>query len=204
MSTAHASHTACEVGQFYRVPCIYVPQEHHTAWMPDDGWVPTLGPKHSDAEHLEFPWDHFHVDWRFIGDQQMRHAEFWNGFAHGNIVSSVDGRQVIKSQPVLKRRKCRRVMPEFPVIGESRHSLSRRKWQALEQAQFAGCNKLKPGNICPHRGIDLTPFRQPDGTAVCPGHGLRWNLDTGELMHRHSPAAIQAPGATHEPNPSKD
>jgi hypothetical protein len=196
MSTPHASHVACEVGRFYLVPCLFIPAEWSTAWMPDDGWVPTIGPKHSDPDHLKFEVDHFHIDWRFIGDEQLRYASFWNGFPHGNVISSVEGRNVIKSHPVLKRRKCRRDMPEFPVVGASMHIESRRKWQALEKAQFAGCNKLKPGNICPHRGIDLTPFRQPDGTAVCPGHGLRWNLDTGELMRRHTPDGTQAPGAT--------
>lgn len=63
------------------------------------------------------------------------------------------------------------------------------RWARLELAQAFICNRLKPGNVCPHRGIDLTPFARPDGTAICPGHGLRWNLATGELMPRHAPGA---------------
>jgi hypothetical protein len=74
-------------------------------------------------------------------------------------------------------------MPDFPAVHHDFPGGPAR-WAALEAAH-AGC-RLKPGNICPHRGIDLTPFAKPDGTAVCPGHGLRWNLKTGELLPHHS------------------
>jgi len=84
---------------------------------------------------------------------------------------------VLDRKPELKRRKCLREMPDFPPTPDHR-------WPILELHQSRTCNKLKPGNVCPHRGTDLTPFEKPDGTAICPGHGLRWNLKTGELMPR--------------------
>lgn len=94
----------------------------------------------------------------------------------------------ISGTPKLKLRKMRREMPIWPVIdGEDG------RWLALESA-YANC-RLKPGNVCPHRGIDLTPFEDADGIAVCPGHGLKWNLRTGEPVPYHS---IRASGAASE------
>ena len=180
-----------EVGQFYWVPCMRVAPTARTYWTPPDGWVPVLGPKHRDQEHLDFDFEHYHIDWRFVPEREFRAAS--SGIVinvpHNKVLTNDSGPlNLLVGEPVLKRRRCRRLMPEFPqIVAETlpnrRHVAIR--WERLERAQAFTCNKLKPGNICPHRGIDLTPFEQPDGTAVCPGHGMRWNLRTGELMPRH-------------------
>jgi hypothetical protein len=42
-----------------------------------------------------------------------------------------------------------------------------------------GCMK------CPHRGTDLRNLPpRPDGTVMCPAHGLVFSLATGELVPR--------------------
>lgn len=182
------------VGEFYLVPCIKVEPRAKTSWMDRNGWVPVLGPKHRDAEHLEFDVEHIHVDWRFIGSEGYRRALAIRISALGTVLSN-DGAQpwehCVRRQPELRRIKCKREMPTFPdssVLGTAGTATSatppRVRWARLERAQAVVCNKLKPGNICPHRGIALDQFALPDGTAICPGHGLRWNLATGELMPR--------------------
>ena len=153
--------------------------------MPSDGWVPTLGPMHEDAQHLNFPYDHYHIDWRFIGDEEMVLARKKTESPHGTVLTST-GNYMIEGKPVMKRRKMRRLMPDHLRIKDVKFlsfDRSQNNWQNLEKAH--SCARLKPGNICPHRGIDLTPFIKPDGTVICPGHGLKWDTKTGELLAHH-------------------
>lgn len=178
-----------EVGKVYNVPCMYT--KCRGSFIPNDGWVPVLGPKHEDAEHLNFPDPHYHVDWRFIPAQQYRQTLSGrpSGSTLGTVLTNTEGyypgtveTELLRGTPVLKRRLCKRAMPIFP----ARPNID---WARLERAQAFVCNKLKPGNICPHRGIDLTPFIEPDGTAICPGHGLRWDTKTGDMLPRHATGA---------------
>lgn len=187
-----------EVGKFYMVPCVKVRPGARTSWIASTGWVPVLGMKHRDAEHLDFPHEHYHVDWRFVGDKQYAAVlRKPSGLPHGSVLTDTEGdfRNPSIRQPVVMRRlKCRRDMPDFPevrkiVAGMEYHGDSGAKWERLERAQAIVCNKLKPGNICPHRGIDLTPFVKPDGTVICPGHGLRWDTHTGDLLPYQASAA---------------
>lgn len=169
--------TVFEIGKSYAVPCIFVAQPNRQYWMPRNGWVPTLGPKHDD-QALGLAADHFHIDWRFIDERGFDLADGLTPRL-GRVITSASGRFKIDAPTVLKRRKCRRVMADFP-------SQSLPRWVAFEASH--ACVKLKPGNVCPHRGTDLTPFIKPDGTVVCPGHGLLWNTKTGDLMPRHAVA----------------
>lgn len=183
-----------EVGRFYLVPCIKVERCARSALMDADGWVPVLGSKHRDAEHIEFPDEHYHVDWRFVGARGYRNVMATSFAPHGSVLTS-DGsdpwNRGVHRASELRRIKCKREMPIFPsrqMLGTSSTRVSgtppATRWARLERAQAVVCNKLKPGNVCPHRGIALDQFAQADGTAICPGHGLRWNLATGELMPR--------------------
>lgn len=160
----------------YLVPTLDLSPGTRAAWMRRD-FVPVLGPKHRDVEHLLFDVEHYHIDWRFVTETEYRGAA-WNDMPHGKVVGAV-------GKPVLRELTCLREMPEFPNVRELGWDPLGR-WSSLERA-FA-CKTLKDGHICPHRGIDLRPFAQEDGTAICPGHGLRWDLRTGLLMDRHSKA----------------
>lgn len=176
-----------EIGRYYRVPCIFVPTGFCSA---EPTWVPVIGPKHADPE-LGADRDHWHVDWRFAPARMLRAATgVVSGSPHGKVISfdgehhehvDADGHWVQKltRPPVLRRMLCKRLMPDFPVR-------PRPAWAAMELAQRARCDRLKDGHICPHRGIDLRPFARPDGTAVCPGHGLHWDLKTGAMLPRHA------------------
>lgn len=181
------------VGKFYMVPCMHVNEPFRTRWIPRDGWVPVIGPKHIDAEFLEFNWNHYHIDWRFLPAPQFRRVmeQSPSGSPLGHVLTSDTEWSNLTGVPALRRLQCRREMPEF----QGRGNIVRwgehigRKWERMERAQAFVCNKLKPGNICPHRGIDLTPFIKDDGTVICPGHGLRWDTKTGEQLPHHASAA---------------
>lgn len=169
-----------EIGKYYKVPCPHIPQSYCGST-----WVPVLGPKHSDLE-INFTQQHFHIDWRFaterlIFGRQFPHAQVitCNGEV-GNFAMEIYG------EPVLKRRKCRRGMPDFPSIETCAKQRARNFFVQFENAKIAECAKLIDGHTCPHKGIDLRPFEKPDGTAICPGHGLKFNMRTGEIMPHHT------------------
>lgn len=166
-----------KVGALYAVPCVRVPLGFYGLI-----WVPVLGPKHRDLE-LGVDWEHWHVDWRFVPDSTLFHASTgWRKSPHGKVVSNDNpdrrGEHQLTGTPKLKRRLCRRQMPEFPAS-------PRPVWADMEAAQRKRCDRLKDGHTCPHRGIDLRPFVGEDGTAICPLHGLRWDLRTGAMVARH-------------------
>jgi Rieske [2Fe-2S] domain len=174
-----------DVGKFYMVPCIYVATPQKPSSWRIDNFIPIIGPKHEDGEALNFPHQHYHIDWRFVPQAMFENCSDYIGKPHGHVVSNTHGNHVVEGEPVLKLRKCRREMPDFPAAPIGRSSGTTRSWAGLEVVQTFVCNKLKPGNICPHRGIDLTPFVKPDGTVICPGHGLRWDTNTGDLLPHH-------------------
>lgn len=182
------------VGKFYMVPCVRLLtgrewwSGYHRA-ADRQGWVPIIGPEHEDREFLEFKSMHFHVDARFLSDRIVANVAtpFRSHSAEQQVLtfpvstwSDGHGNPPLKYERAMKRKQCKRVMPEFPNVGHDK------KWCAME-AHYSAC-KLKPGNICPHRGIDLTPFIKEDGTVICPGHGLRWDTKTGALLPHHARA----------------
>jgi hypothetical protein len=73
---------------------------------------------------------------------------------------------------VLRRRKCHREFPEYPRVLAG--------WMnALEKS----CADLTMRNMtCPHRGMPLESCPRDGDVVTCPGHGLRWNVKTGEMV----------------------
>jgi hypothetical protein len=155
-----------EIGQFYKVPCVRGKYYNVVA-----DW-PVIGPQHEDKEFVGFSWQHYHIDWRFVPQPLFKPVGF--NFGAPLMTSSVlnpDG----LPKPVMRRRKMQRAMPDFTEVRW------RAKWFPKMEAAYAGC-KLKPGLVCPHRGIPLAGQFQDGDVVTCPGHGLRWNVKTGELV----------------------
>lgn len=161
----NSTNSSYEVGKFYRVPCVRA-QYHYVV----DDW-PVTGPQHEDAEFINFPYQHYHIDWRFVPQHRFKPLGFH--FTVPLMTSERINQQGLPA-PVLRRRKCQRQLPDFLVSKRSE------RLGALEAA-YAQC-KLKPGMICPHRGIPLVGAFQDGDVVTCPGHGLRWNVKTGELV----------------------
>ena len=162
------------IDQFYKVPAIRV-----TEWHGHKGWLPVIGPMHEDAEFVNFPWPHFHVDWRFVSWQLWRRLSDVPARNHhfGRPVQCPDrhGNRVILEGPTLKRMTYKRDPGHFP--------RECARWiEPLEQS--LACAKLING-LCPHRGIPVSAMHREGDILTCPGHGLQWNAVTG-LIHRPS------------------
>jgi len=150
--------------------------------------MPILGQMHEDRETIKFPYEHFHIDWRFVTQAMYEHVQtiilqqlalrdelkrFWNLMA---IPLSVGF--AIQSGPAIKRvpLKCKR---PFLVWSD------KPEWMPdLERAYFG---KRACKDICPHRGISLVGAPEDPtipGSRVCPGHGLCFDKETGVLRPR--------------------
>lgn len=177
------------VGGYYRVPCLKTkPALASSTWKPVWGgaWVPITGPLHRDAEHINFPQAHWHVDLRFLAGSilrtltaygrtpysiplQMHPVEPQGGLMVENVFESF-----VVGGVESRLMKCKRLWPPYP--------RDKAKWlPALEKAFCA--SKMK-GMVCPHRGIPLDGAEREGDVVTCPAHGLRWNVKTGELVPR--------------------
>ena len=154
------------VGNYYSVP--HVATNKDVFHRKPGTLIPIIGPEHEDAEFINFPFDHWHIDWRFVNRSLFKQRG--NGWVVLGTPINVSN---TTNEIIHKVRKCLREMPVFPP--------ARVPWRPKLEAAYAGC-KLKPGMVCPHRGIPLNGCPVKDGVVVCPGHGLRWNVETGELL----------------------
>lgn len=173
-------------GQFYLVPTVrYI-------WNNVEGDWPVMGPKHTDAEVLNFPWPHYHVDLRFIPLALMarfarRHPAGEAFLAFRPLCRHIDGSRdetAPHPDPVWRRRRCQRAAAPTPRDYYDFVRGWRARMPALEAAyQGAMLIQGPKGPVCPHRHAPLNSVT-PDcnGHVVCPLHGLRWDLATGRLV----------------------
>jgi hypothetical protein len=172
-SVFHSYFHAYEVGKFYRVPCVET--DRHT-WL-GNGWLPVLGPLHEDRGAVNFPWAHWHVDWRFVDQRKYREVLQMRTdprSVFGVVIQrkDTDERFIVSGEPTMRRMKCKREFAAYPA--------SQAQWLPALEREFAGC-KMK-NMVCPHRGLPLRGCPQDGDVVTCPGHGLRWNIKTGELV----------------------
>ena len=157
-----------QVGRYYLVPCAKLKYMGR--------WLPIIGPLHEDAKFINFPHQHWHYDPRFMSDATLRRCL---AFSNGQILTQVLHPLPTDQGLTLKRRKCHRLMPEFPWMHP--------RWQGnlgrLEDAYAT--RRVDPERpICPHKGLPLVRSPDSDGVVVCSGHGLSWSLLTGCLVPR--------------------
>ncbi len=173
-------------GTFYLVPTV------RYTWHKLDGDWPVMGPKHTDAEVLNFPWPHYHVDLRFIPhDLAIRLSTHLRAGVVGLTLTPLcrnpDGRRDITvphPDPIWRRRLCRRAAAPTPREFYEFVRGHRALMPALEAAyQDAKLISGPKGFVCPHRHAPLGSVPPDcDGNVVCPLHGLRWNLATGRIV----------------------
>ncbi len=153
------------VGQKYKVLCLRFKKAVHNFGR---GWIPIVGPAHSDPGCVNFSLRHYHPDVRFLSPRQLSRVPGQTTIekaqrAFGQVLTIVgpDAEHDIR----LIGRVCHRELPEW------------------KDVQFVRCleeefkdHALKDCLVCPHRGIHLKPYEDEEGFAQCPGHGLVWNL----------------------------
>jgi hypothetical protein len=169
------------IGKMYLVMCVKVSVESGKYECGVRGWVPIMGPLHDDREYIGVKIRHYHIDWRFARFDDDGAGPVEQARKFGRFVSD----KQVMSLPELRRRRCVREMGAFPThlpdySGDGTPIDFIRKLETAYRDV-----KLKPDcMICPHRGISLAGVTEKDGVRVCPGHGLAWRMDTGELSPR--------------------
>jgi len=164
-------------GRKYLVPYICPPTAIHgyEAGYP----IPVIGELHDDTL-LGFPYLHLHHDRRFIPPRiynEMRHP--WEALAVTGLIPNESGEREIDplwvNVPIRYGEfVCYRQMPQptTKVLGLDR----------LEK--LFKFSKLE-NRVCPHKGISLSGmFPDNSGCLTCPGHGLKWNASTGDLIQQ--------------------
>lgn len=157
------------IGQRYLVPTVAYP------WFGKvDAW-PVMGPKHTDAEHIGFEPEHYHVDIRFLSEAQSKRIE---KASYGRHIADVAASNPLATRggpehpaPTLKRLTCRSDAHHYPSWG-----VRRQHWYPRLVGAYAGrrCGKNAEGLlVCPHKGFVLSSLqRDSQGRVVCPLHGL--------------------------------
>lgn len=181
------------VGSYYLVPTVtYLYDGKVLPW-------PVYPSLHEDAEHLNFPWPHYHFDARFMTHRMMTFfRESWGRTEAENLHAKVLQRNksgtwssvrplvqqaaedTVPHPPIVWRRmQCKRATPAYPFAG--------RKPLLTIQAAHAGqqCRKNPAGWVCPHRNYPLgSHLPDADGVITCPLHGLRIRAADGVVLDR--------------------
>lgn len=189
------------IGHYYLVPCVRYWYDSRLAWWP------VVGPKHEDAEHLNFSAVHYHLDRRFLPERMLRNrggyshrrgdrSRFWRS-ADTDIAArplsefcereSLSGRHLEGGPlpaPVLRKRRCIVADVGFPGrADEGVHPQFDRFHAAYEGRR---CGRNADGQlVCPHKGAalgSLAPDR--NGIVTCPLHGLAIDTRNGVVVRR--------------------
>lgn len=177
------------VGQFYMVPTVT------GNWHGRAATWPVLGPKHNDLGHLNFEPVHYHIDARFLTDRAwsaLDEATFYGAAAEiaGAPFVETDryGKTCNSLDVTYRRRRCAR--PSIGHVMASGFAGIHPDFVAMHAAYLGHqCPKGPQGWICPHKGVALGSIQpEPDGTIVCPLHGLRIDAATGLVVPTLRPA----------------
>jgi hypothetical protein len=173
------------IGSFYSVPCVRYRVSETGAL-----WIPVIGSAHDDMDHFLAP-RHYHFDTRFVPLRFIRlfHPELEtlhaNGASEQQLVDRFIGfillQRLTDGDVRWMRRRCLRAQATFPHRTSTGERMS--PFEALEEAYQS---KKMECLRCPHRGIPLNGQPVKDGVVVCPGHGLAWNVASGDLVPRYA------------------
>ena len=153
------------VGEWYRVPCVHIP--------PTGCWVPVLGPPHADPSIPGGEQEHYHLDLRFC---EVRIIRSWDPL----MVFDTD-EEVLRAGlvSILCAKGPRPELQAMPCLREQLVYGARNVRRFTEALVPGACLRER----CPHQGIPRSAMRESleDGVRVlvCPGHGLRFDADTG-------------------------
>jgi hypothetical protein len=154
------------VGQFYSVNSVIR--------LIDDAIIPVHGPLHEDAEIIKYPYDHWHIDWRFINkrlyqdyfDRGGRFLMPWAWPINANQTTGVVQR---------RRMQCKRQFEQYAPVKLV-------PW--LKRLEEKYSNARMKNFICPHKGLPCNATPVDGNTVICRGHGLAFDVETGELIRQ--------------------
>lgn len=167
------------IGETYLVPCIWGSALTHPRPSSFE-WIPITGPRHSDSDYIGFNPMHFHFDHQFLSERFRKELVHWmNPEPLTYVAEHYDKAVGIVHWPLV----CVRHVKSYPRLSFS---------SALEHGYR---NKAVTCGKCPHRGLPLSSLPREPGTDIvtCPGHGLRWDLNTGDMVGSVTPNTVARP-----------
>lgn len=173
--------TSVRVGETYLVNAVFT-NPSSEPWS--GARIPVIGTPHSDLEVIKFPYEHWHVDWRFVSAEILERVKKWitsEQLLFKTPVKSYKNHHL--GIPVLVRRSGQ--PHRIPLVYLRNHDLFDDDVAWLADLERAHLDRRMSCNACPHRGISLVGAPEGDpGAVVCPGHGLQWDKQTGILRPR--------------------
>lgn len=164
------------VGVQYTVSAVRMVPSYNAGLFRRLSWMPVIGPEHEDEEHINFPWQHWHIDWRFVNANEYEKAVEW-------MTRRYPGQpwQVL-ALPIRRESICEEGRRIFTMKRRMPKHEGYVHWLPSLEKAYLG-TRLKNCRVCPHRGLDLSSL-PPDsrGLIHCPGHGLRFDAQTGVLV----------------------
>lgn len=173
-----------EVGRHYLVPTVTAEWNGRVA-----AW-PVIGVAHNDAQCLNFPTLHYHIDARFLA-KRVDYGWWWRS-AFASPMCSHDGDHVTwKSRPynadgfpapVWRKRLCRR--PGNPILDHMAKLAAANAGWRCHFEMWTGKQARHDGRgwVCPHRAVPLADHAAVDGVITCPLHLLRIDAATGLVL----------------------
>lgn len=157
------------MGKFYMVPVIDA-----VNYCGISGPLPVIGPRHTDHDHFNFPYPHYHIDTRFLTARERSKVASFFGAGDANYtagrmtLSNMHG-SIPTGMPGLAKRKCTSVDQHYYHGHEG-------AVQALRASYPDAQAIVRPDGrlLCPHRKADLSQMApDADGRVTCPLHGLQ-------------------------------
>lgn len=170
-----------EIGSWFSVPCYPFPalpkqQRNRKSRRKEWEWLcPVLLPAHEDSKLLNFPFWHYHVDFRFFTDNALN--KYWENISlirmdlveiKKELFNSIQILLTQENTPDYSRIVWRDMMYQRHLPNST---VSLRPLEEAFKNYKLKCLK------CPHKGVNLSD-RIPDenGIITCPSHGLRFKV----------------------------
>jgi len=117
--------------------------------------------------------EHYHIDWRFMEEKYVEEHRKHNQ----KLSNKWKNTNAEYYSPIMKREMIGEVYKEWMYlrdfdIPEIDNSSLRIRLKRSRMRNF----------ICPHHGTNLKSCKAINNVLVCPQHGLKWNVKTGELV----------------------
>ncbi|OLP56807.1 hypothetical protein BJF92_12105 [Rhizobium rhizosphaerae] len=173
---------APEIGRYYLVPTV------EGRWNDRLARWPVIGPRHSDAHCLQFDFQHYHLDPRFL----VGNGWYWRSVQSQPLMISNRINPDGLPAPVWRRRKCQRL--ENPKAREFRADLAKRQVANFDchLSEWAGRQARHDGQgwVCPHRNVPLASMPVIDGAILCPLHLLLIDARTGRVLPANAKCGV--------------
>jgi len=184
-----------EVGKYYKVPCVKAKAIYP---FMDWNYIPINSHLHEDVKVIGFKHRHWHIDWRFANrelfNDRVKGARDESSKEVASVISLMETHEldenfmVTDSEEIFYRRlKCKRRYQAGDFFSGSFYQMQKSKnsWPIQLSKKFCSA-KLKEINgqfICPHKGVVIDKnCKDHDGNYVCPGHLLRFNPKTLQVV----------------------